>query len=165
MIDEIENAIPDFILNDYQTGKESGLTYALELVEELAEPKKPVVPQFVADWYEDNKDGFEYNVYDLCVKYSKYEVEGEIRNWFDSADNKPIQTLVNMHQFGYEVEKERHYRMKHKLTGEYVCFGLTKTFHSDDLNWYTALKKTHKDWEDLGYWNNNLYEPEEVLDD
>lgn len=48
-IDEIENAIPDYILNDYQRGKETGLSYALELVEELDEPEKPIVPQFVAD--------------------------------------------------------------------------------------------------------------------
>lgn len=44
VIDEIENAIPDYILNDFQRGKETGLTYALELVEELDEPEKPVVP-------------------------------------------------------------------------------------------------------------------------
>ena len=31
-IDEIENAIPDFLLNDFQRGKEAGLSYALELV-------------------------------------------------------------------------------------------------------------------------------------
>lgn len=42
-IDDIENAIPDFILNDYQRGKETGLTYALELVEELDEPEKVVL--------------------------------------------------------------------------------------------------------------------------
>ena len=49
VIDEIENAIPDFILNDYQRGKETGLTYALKLVEELDEPEKPVIPQYVAE--------------------------------------------------------------------------------------------------------------------
>jgi len=32
----------------------------LALVYQLDEPEKPVVPQFVADWYEDNKDDFEY---------------------------------------------------------------------------------------------------------
>lgn len=39
VIDDIENAIPDFIFNDFQRGKESGLSYALELVEELDEPE------------------------------------------------------------------------------------------------------------------------------
>ena len=27
--------------------------------------KKPVVPQFVADWYEENKDYFDWNLYNL----------------------------------------------------------------------------------------------------
>ena len=39
VIDEIENAIPDFLLNDFQRGKETGLSYALELVNQLDEPK------------------------------------------------------------------------------------------------------------------------------
>lgn len=43
VIEKIENAIPDFILNDFQRGKETGLTYALELVEELDEPEKAVL--------------------------------------------------------------------------------------------------------------------------
>lgn len=62
-------------------------------------------------------------------------------------------------------EEEKSYRMRHKLTGEYLCFTLNKSFHSDDLNWYTEIKRTQKEWEDMGYWDNNLYEPEEVLND
>lgn len=84
----------------------------LALVYQLDEPEKPVVPQFVADWYEDNKDDFEYNVYDLCVKFHEYELNREIKNWFDSADNKPIETLVMMHKFGYEVKKEKLYTVE-----------------------------------------------------
>lgn len=84
----------------------------LEIIEQLDEPEKPVVPQFVADWYEENKDDFEYNVYDLCVKFHEYELNREIKNWFDSADNKPIETLVMMHKFGYEVKKEKLYTVE-----------------------------------------------------
>ena len=47
-IEEIENAIPDFILNDFQRGKETGLTYALDIVKQLDEPEKTVVPKCVA---------------------------------------------------------------------------------------------------------------------
>ena len=32
---------------------------AIKLIEQLDETQKPVVPQFVADWYENNKDDFE----------------------------------------------------------------------------------------------------------
>ena len=43
---------------------------------------KPVVPQFVADWYEENKDDFEFNVQCLCVH--SFESVREIDTWFDS---------------------------------------------------------------------------------
>lgn len=56
VIDEIENAIPDFVLNSYEKGKESGLSYALELVNQLDEPVKPVVPRFIAEWIKTYKE-------------------------------------------------------------------------------------------------------------
>ena len=65
---------------------------------------KPVVPQFVADWYEEHKDKFEYSVQCLCVQ--GYKPLRQIDVWFDKTKNKPIETLVMMHKFGYEVEKE-----------------------------------------------------------
>ena len=65
--------------------------------------KKPVVPQYVADWYEEHKDNFEYSVQCLCVQ-GCLPVR-KIQTWFDNEDNKPIETLVMMHKFGYEVEK------------------------------------------------------------
>lgn len=111
-IDEIENAIPDFILNDYQRGKETGLTYALELVEELDEPENPVIPQFVADWYEGHKNDFEYNLYRLCINFHERKLHEDLHEWFNNDKNKPIEVLVLMHKFGYEVEKEKLYTVE-----------------------------------------------------
>ena len=112
VIDEIENAILDYILNDYQRGKEAGLTYALELVEELDEPERPVVPQFVADWYEENKNDFEYNLYRLCIDFYERKLHEDLHEWFNFDKNKPIEVLVLMNKFGYEVEKERLYTVE-----------------------------------------------------
>lgn len=112
VIDELENAIPDFILNDFQRGKETGLSYALELVEELDEPEKPVVPQFVADWYEEHKEDFEYNLYRLNVNFHERNLNGDLYEWFRYDKNKPIETLVLMHKFGYEVKKEKLYTVE-----------------------------------------------------
>lgn len=112
VIDEIENAIPDYILNDYQRGKEAGLTYALELVEELDEPERPVVPQFVADWYEENKNDFEYNLYRLCIDFYERKLHEDLHEWFNFDKNKPIEVLVLMNKFGYEVEKEKLYTVE-----------------------------------------------------
>lgn len=124
------------------------------------EPEKPVVPQFVADWYEDNKDKFEYNVYNLCVEFHEYELNEEIKTWFGRLNNKPIQTLVNMHQFGYEVEKEKLYRARNKLTNSYLYKIWKGWSHTWDKEQGEALTKEF--WVELGVWDSKVYKIEEV---
>lgn len=51
-------------------------------------------------------------------------------NWMSNTDNF-IQILVNMHQFGYEVEKEKRYLVKIKATKHYIAKdGIGKIFFS-----------------------------------
>ena len=73
-----------------------------------------------------------------------------------------IETLVMMHKFGYEVEKEKLYRAKNKQTGEYLCYCF-EFFHdknsSSENQRFTAEEKR---WKELGYWGNDLYAFEEV---
>ena len=86
-------------------------------LKQLDEPQKPVVPQFVADWYEENKDSFEANLYRFAYNLTSIfdsAKMNEFERWFLTASTKPFQTLVNMHQFGYEVEKEPKYIVKLK---------------------------------------------------
>ena len=83
--------------------------------------KKSVVPQFVADWYEENKYYFEWNLYNFCVDFHEGKVQEDLREWFADNTNEPIETLVMMDKFGYEVEKEKRYTAKLKLTDEYLC--------------------------------------------
>ena len=73
---------------------------------------KPVVPRFVADWYEEHKDDFECNLYDLCIDFREYKLQENLHRWFDDNNNKSLETLVLMHRFGYEVEKERLYTVE-----------------------------------------------------
>ena len=92
----------------YRTGSRSVyIDKIVEIINQIDEPQKPVVPKFVANWYEENKDNFEYNVQCLCVH--NCEPLREIDTWFDSDDTKPVETLVMMHKFGYEIEKEKLY--------------------------------------------------------
>lgn len=81
------------------------------------ELNKEKVPQFVADWYEENKDDFEGNLY-RCALNIPSVFDGaklnEFERWFLNASTKPFQILVNIHQFGYEVEKEKRYLVKIK---------------------------------------------------
>jgi hypothetical protein len=115
----------------------------LKLIEQLDEPQKPAVPQFVADWYEENKDDFEGNLF-RCINTisSMYEDEelNDFENWVIEAHTEPFQTLVNMHQFGYTVEKEKRYTVRLKYTDDY----LVKTNNGDYRfynNIYTNRRK------------------------
>lgn len=96
----------------------------LKDLKQLDEPQKPVVPQFVADWYEENKDDFEdnlfYVIHEIFQKQNDNELS-EFEKWVIEPETKPFQTLVNMHQFGYTVEKEKKYTVKVKATKEYLC--------------------------------------------
>ena len=67
------------------------------------ELNKVKVKQFVADWYEENKDSFEFNVWDwIAFRDEAEKLENrEFNNWINDSRENPIQTLVNMHQFGY----------------------------------------------------------------
>lgn len=102
----------------------------LELIKLLDEPEKPVVPQFVADWYEEHKDNLEYNIWD----WMKYNLEPKKREnvifsqWLGKTVNNPVETLIKMKLFGYEVEKEKRYLVKMKRIdgyGRYLNKGLS----------------------------------------
>lgn len=85
--------------------------YAEDLYDSFFE--KPVVPQYVADWYEVNKEYLDYNIWEF-VKHWDMQPEDEFKNWMFDDDKNSIITLVNMHQFGYEVDKEKRYKVKMK---------------------------------------------------
>lgn len=82
---------------------------------------KPVVPQYVADWYEGYKDEFEINLYrEVCRSEENYDRGGltNFQKWLISGKVSPFSVLVNMHQFGYEVEKEPRYMVRIKGVSE-----------------------------------------------
>lgn len=85
---------------------------------------KPAIPQFVADWYEGHKDEFEINLYrEVCRSEENYERGGltDFQKWLISGKVSPFSVLVNMHQFGYEVDKEAKYTVKIKgRLGQYL---------------------------------------------
>lgn len=93
----------------------------LEDLKQLDEPRKVKVKKFVADWYEEHKDEFEYNVWDwLSSKSESGKIDSKFAFWLNDVDNTPIQTLVNMHQFGYEVEEDKRYRISMPKARNYM---------------------------------------------
>lgn len=78
---------------------------------------KPVVPQYVVDWYEEHKDEFEINLFQSVYEASDgYTLSSTNKfwHWLMSKYTDALTTLVNMHQFGYEVEKEAKYTVRFK---------------------------------------------------
>lgn len=84
---------------------------------------KPVVPQYVADWYEGNKDEFYTNLHCLVWEVTKNpdktdlvylkSISDDFRSWYIQNYSKDaLQILVNMHQFGYEVDEEKRYTVR-----------------------------------------------------
>ena len=116
----------------------------LALVRQLDEPQKVVVPKFVADWYEENKDDFEFNVWDwIAFRKEPEKLENEeFNSWINDGEGNPIQTLVNMHQFGYEVEKEKRYTIRFKNIRKE-----TRYLKYDRVveNWYFGVEQCSKE--------------------
>lgn len=148
-------------------GAEIARLIFLEDLRGLDELQKVQVPQFVADWYEANKDDFETNLFravDLIP--SDYE-EGdlsEFEEWLVDEHTEPFQTLVNMHQFGYEVKKEKRYTVKMRTTNQPLFYNSLEKrlfFSLGEL----ATQFTFKQLEEAGFgeaFNSPLFEIEEV---
>lgn len=123
--------------------------------------EKPAIPQFVADWYEENKDNFEVNLFQAVYEASDgYTVDSTNKfwHWLMSEDIDALTILVNMHQFGYEVEKEAKYEVRikgiiegrnflnlYKLSNKYV-------FGDDDTGLDSSrVTHTRKELEEGGF--------------
>lgn len=162
MYEEGLNCKPLKCASQYDKGYGNGIAFAINLLDKLDEPEKPEVPQYVADWYEENKDDFEYNLYRLCIDFYEQKLHEDLHEWFNRDKNKPIEVLVLMDKYGYEVKKEKLYRARHKLTGEYLSQNYTKTGYYHGLDHFHILKLSKKDWEELGVLGDKVYEIEEV---
>lgn len=82
--------------------------------------EKPVVKQCVADWYEEHKGKFDYYLWEYLVDWDQQE-PNDFKNWINREKNA-FQTLVNMYQFGYEVEKEVRYMVRFKNIGKIYSY-------------------------------------------
>ncbi len=148
------------------------VSYAEDLYDSFFE--KPVVPQYVADWYEVNKDDFEVNlfqcVYDVSDNYT-VDSGNKFWHWLMSKDTDVLTTLVNMHQFSYEVKEETKYKVRIKGVSE------SKNYLNLDVDnkWYFLAseyevkgfetKFTRQQLEEAGFgevFDNPMFEIEEV---
>lgn len=85
-------------------GAETARQIFLQDLEQLDEPKKVVVPQFVAEWIEKCKEKEKSLLNSLL-----YTPEG-VNSWVSNSENQETFALAWI--FGYEVEKEKRYVVK-----------------------------------------------------
>lgn len=142
---------------------------ALAIFKRLDEPKKPVVPRFVADWYEEHKEDLEYNLYRLCIDFCGRKLHEDLHEWFKFDKNKPIETLILMHKFGYEVQKkEKLYTAQLKSTGEFLHYNK----ETDKVHHFCAYGNTARNSKNYHFtedtliqynaWGNDAYDVNEV---
>lgn len=144
------------------------VAYAEDLYDSFFE--KPVVPQYVADWYEEHKEDYDYELWDYFTSFNDQE-DDDFKEWIRKEGTQPIITLVNMHRLGYTVEKVPRYTVRLK--------GLTSkrsylNYLIDDDRWYlndevssvaARTQHTRKELEQGGFgevFDNPMFEIEEV---
>lgn len=129
----------------------------------------PVVPECVKDWYYEVQSDF-YNSLDNLIKFCYRNTEIPICKWFINTEDA-VKILINVHQFGFKVEKEKKYLVK--LKG--VANG-TKAlkYNTHTGTWYMGiihestdlrLYHTKESLDSAGFsyvFDNNMFEVEEV---
>lgn len=154
----------------------------LKLIDQLDEPEKVTVPQFVADWIEYVKEngikfknifGFyevithDDNVYRVIYYILKNNIAtADIRKWVD--DN--TDTFARAWLDGFTIEKEKRYTVKLKgLEGEKCYlnfnFGGVWLFGTNENFFGYRSHHTCKELEDAGFgevFDSKLFEVEEV---
>lgn len=155
-----QELIKHFEEMEYVSIVQMGKKAFIDMFKQLDESQKPVVPQFVADWYEENKVDFETKLFRAVESFSApYEEDDptEFLEWLVDGNNKPIQTLVNMHQFGYTIEKEKQYYVRFKfIEDSYSYLTLIKHLNAWTLSSIKLDKKfrtehTKKQLEEAGF--------------
>lgn len=146
-----------------------------EIIRDLTELEqtKVVVPGFVADWYEEHKENLEYNIWD----WLKYNLEPKKREnvifsqWLGKTVNNPVEILIKMKLYGYEVEKEKRYRVKMKgilKANEVLNYKINEekwVISSGVESAFYRTGHTRKQLEDAGFgevFNSPLFEVDEV---
>ena len=140
-----------------QMGKKS----FIDLIEQLDEPEKVKVPQFIADWIETAK-----NIYSFSG--GMFHGGPVVNKWLDDEDNQRTFALAWFD--GYIIEEKR-YRVKMKAiksNSQYLVFGqLSETWWFGSAEQIGNIKSEHtrKEIEDAGFgevFNSPLFEVEEV---
>ena len=131
-------------------GAETARQIFLQDLEQLDEPQKVVVPQFVADWLKLSKNIGR----SLFGAMRVFEKDGDVEKWLQWAENQEL--FARAWLDGYEVEKEKRYRISmpkarnYKNHAQILCEEKGKIFWCGE--WYRFRTKfTRKQLEDADF--------------
>lgn len=131
LIEKINNLQYSLSWNIPRINKET----VLELIEQLDEPQKVVVPQFVADWIEEARKACK----DVAELFEFDFTNDEVGEWF--MQERPFDLVARAWLDGYEVEKEKRYLVKvkgmNRLNG---CLAYNKKLGT----WYFGISGNSK---------------------
>lgn len=126
----------------------------IRLISELDEPQKVTVPQFVEDYIKDAKY-YEWDLDDVFDHIAEESEGSEISEWFYTLGN--VDVFARAWLDGYEVEKEKKYRVKMKgMDKEFTMLKLDKIrvswYLGNDTEYsYTKTTHTRKELEEAGF--------------
>lgn len=108
----------------------------------------------MADWYEKKKHDLNHYIWDYIYNWNHQE-ESEFKRWMNCSITT-FQTLVNMHQFGYEIEEEKRYLVKIKgnIKENVLVYGelLERYFFTKSLGLDNAVySHTRKELEEANF--------------
>ena len=95
-------------------------SWAIYCIEQIHEPQKPVVPNFVAEWIETHK---------RCMPFLSHlftdNLDEELKEWLDFSDNQNL--IAKAWIYGYTVETEKLYTVEiPNPNGDSNRYGLCK---------------------------------------
>lgn len=134
---------------EYVSIHQMGKKAFIDMIEQLDEPQKPVVPQFVADWIERSKQE------NRNLRNALNNGGEKMRLWFLSQENYDLFGRAWLD--GYEVEKEKRYYVRFKfIEDSYSYLTLIKHLNAWTLTEIKIDKKfrtehTKKQLEEAGF--------------
>ncbi|MFK4847258.1 DUF1642 domain-containing protein [Lactococcus petauri] len=113
------------------------------------QPEIPEVPQFVAEWYEENKERLEIALWDYICDFEHQEKD-EFHEFMKRITTKPLETIFSMKN-GYTVAKEKRYE---------VVFLEDDTTRQILMENHAGHHFIEEEDENYGYWKQNFTEKE-----
>lgn len=146
-----QELIKHFEEMEYVSIVQMGKKAFIDMIEQLDEPQKPVVPQFVADWIEHTKKE-DYHIFGAI---QATESDDKLDDWIWNDDN--MEVFARAWLDGYTVGEEKRYLVKViGVSRIYECLNFDTTenrwkfFDCDNTKAYRT-HHTRKELEQAGF--------------